>query len=451
MSDVAPAVPDSARTILRAAAGVVDRDGGREFVMNPWWALDEDGNIVALGAGPSPNDDAVLTRDLGHSLVLPGLVNAHSHAFQRSIRGRTHRRGAHDPSSFWSWRTQMYEAANTLDPAQFFQVTKACFQEMLDAGITCVGEFHYVHHDVDGTPYDDPNLLSKQVLAAAEEVGIRVVLLEVLYLASGFDAAPLPEQRRFCDGDVDHYLRRCEALMSARSDRVFMGLAPHSVRAVPRAALASVASFAATNDLIVHAHVSEQVAENEACVAAHGCSPVALLAESGLLERPGSFTAVHAIHIDADDRARLAGHTVCACPTTEADLGDGTVIGSALQDAGVHLALGSDSNSIIDLITEARSLELHERLATQRRLCLAQADRPISRVLLDAATTGGARALGVPHLGRLAVGGPFDAVVFDLDHPTLCDVDDADALDAIMLAGSRAPVRAVFTGGAQRG
>jgi len=449
MSDAADTERASAHTILRAAAGILDSDGGREFVTDPWWALDEHGTIVELGRGPLAGRDEILTRDLGRSLVLPGMVNAHSHAFQRSIRGRTHRRGAHDPSSFWSWRTQMYEAANSLTPSRLYDVTKACFREMLRAGITCVGEFHYVHHDVDGAPYDDANLLSKQIIAAADEVGIRLVLLEVLYLASGFGAPPLAEQRRFCDRDVGAFLARCEDLLPARGDALSLGLAPHSVRAVPIHALEEVARFAADHDLVVHAHVSEQVAENQACVAAHGTSPVALLEQAGLLRRPGTFTAVHAIHVDDADRARLRGHHVCACPTTEADLGDGTLMGSALQAAGVQLAFGSDSNSVIDLITEARSLELHERLATQRRLRLATEARPLSMALLDAATSGGARSLGVPHLGRLAVGAPFDAAVFDLDHPTLDDVHEDDLLDALMLSGSCAPVRDVFISGAE--
>jgi len=439
----------SARTIIRAQAGILDRNGHREFVTDPWWELDERGQIIALGSGPLERNDETLTRDLGQALVLPGMVNAHSHAFQRSIRGRTHRRGAHDPSSFWSWRTQMYEAANTLTPELFYEETKACFHEMLRAGITCVGEFHYVHHGLDGAPYDDANLLSKQVIAAADEVGIRLVLLEVLYLTSGFDTPPLDEQRRFCDHDVEAFLRRCEPLLGTRSDTLAIGLAPHSVRAVPSHALKAVASFAAQHSLVVHAHVSEQVAENQSCMDAHGVSPVALLEQSGLLQRPGAFTAVHAIHIDAADRARLRGQTVCACPTTEADLGDGILIGSELQAAGVHLALGSDSNSVIDLITEARSLELHERLATQQRLCLTQTDQSISMTLLDAATTGGARSLGVPHLGRLAIGAPFDAAVFDLDHPTLRDVREENRLDALMLSGCCAPVCGVFVNGAE--
>lgn len=446
--EVEHAAPPAHR-ILRAAAGVLDAEEGREFVTDPWWALDERGRIVALGHGPVQGFDGVMTRDLGRSVVLPGMVNAHSHAFQRSIRGRTHRRGAHDPSSFWSWRTQMYEAANSLTPSRLYDVTKACFREMLRAGITCVGEFHYVHHDVDGSPYDDVNLLSKQIIAAADEVGIRLVLLEVLYLASGFGAPPLEEQRRFCDRDVDDFLARCERLLPERSGTLSVGLAPHSVRAVPSHSLEAVARFAADHDLVVHAHVSEQIAENQACADAHGISPTALVERAGLLQRPGTFTAVHAIHIDDADRARLRGHHVCACPTTEADLGDGTLMGGALQAAGVQLALGSDSNSIIDLITEARSLELHERLATQQRLCLARSGQPISMTLLDAATTGGARSLGVPHLGRLAVGAPFDAAVVAREHPQLRDVADADLLDALMLSGSSAPVHTVFVNGVE--
>ena len=437
--------------VFTAATGVVDTTDGRSVHPDPWWAVDGSGRVVDTGHGERPARwDGALVRDLGRSLVVPGMINAHSHAFQRAIRGRTHRRGAHDPSSFWSWRTQMYTAANALTPARIYEDTRACYREMLAAGITCVGEFHYVHHQPDGRPYDDPNELSMQVIAAARDVGIKLVLLEVLYLASGIGEPPLPEQRRFCDGDVDAYLARCDALRPHLGGGVRLGLAPHSVRAVPARALAAVADYAAHHDLVVHAHVSEQVAENEACRAALGRSPVAVFHEAGLCDRPRTFTAVHAIHVDDADRTMLASQHVCACPTTEADLGDGTILAGALRRAGVTVALGSDSNSIIDLVTEARSLELHERLATQRRLCVAHGDERPAGVLLDAATVGGGSALGDAALGRLGVGDSFDAVVFDRGHRALADVDDAHLLDALMLAGSAAPVREVFIDGSER-
>lgn len=444
------ALPPGAARVFTAAAGVLDDvDGAREVVDAPWWATDAAGILVAAGRGAPPSGDTIV-HDLGRVFVMPGLVNAHSHAFQRDIRGTTHRRGQGDPSSFWSWRTEMYAAAATYDPDGLYTSTRACFEEMLASGVTSVGEFHYVHHQPDGTPYDDPNRLSEAVIAAARDVGLRLCLLEVLYQTSAPGVPPLPEQRRFCDADVTAYLRRCEALLAARGPRLHIGLAPHSVRAVPPEALAEVARFAAAHDLVVHAHVSEQPAENEACQAAHGGTPLSVFERAGLLERPGRFTAVHAIHLDDADRRRLQGQQVCACPTTEADLGDGILEASVLLAGDVEVCLGSDSNSLIDLFTEAQRLELHERLATLGRLRLGDVDRPAARVLLDAATVAGARALGMASAGRLAPGCPFDAVALDLGHLSLRDVPATRRLDAIMLAGSAAPVRQVFVEGSPR-
>ena len=385
--------------------------------------------------------------DFGRALLLPGMVNAHSHAFQRQIRGATHRRGAHDPSSFWSWREAMYRAADQLDPEAVFLATRGCYREMLRAGITCVGEFHYLHHTRDGQPHADPNELSRQVIRAAAAAGIRLVLLSVYYARAGAGRAPLPEQRRFCDPDVDAYLARLDVL---RGEGVHLGVAPHSVRAVPREALRDLAAYANLHALPLHMHVSEQPQENAECQAEHGVTPIALAAATGCLDRPGGFTAVHAIHLEPADFAALAGHNVCACPTTEADLGDGIIPASEHLRRGVHLALGSDSNAVIDLVQEARLLEMHERLRTRARLCLAGPDGQLGPALLKIATLHGARALGRPELGRLRVGAPFDACTVDLGHPTLAHIDPAHALDALLLSGTAAPIDRVFVGGLRR-
>ena len=419
---------------------------GDAWVAAPHVEVDADGIVVRAQAG-TPHDPPPIVHDLGRALLLPGMVNAHSHAFQRGIRGATHVRGAHDPSSFWSWREAMYRAAASHDPDTLFAVTLACYRDMLRAGITCVGEFHYLHHSPDGRPYADPNELSRQVIRAAEVAGIRLVLLEVFYARAGAGREPLPEQRRFCDGSVDAYLRRIEVL---RGEGVHIGVAPHSVRAVPRAALQELAAYAGRHGLPMHAHVSEQPQENVECMAEHGCSPTALLAETGCLTRPGGFTAVHAIHLEAADFIALAGQQVCACPTTEADLGDGIIPATEHLRSGVLLALGSDSNAVVDLIQEARLLEMHERLRTRSRLCLANPDGQVGRNLLDIATRGGAAALGRPELGQIRVGAPFDACTVDLGHPSLADLDPAQALDALMLSGTAAPVDRVFVGGQRR-
>jgi formimidoylglutamate deiminase len=425
-----------------AAHGLI----GDTWVDAPYVEVDADG-IVVLAQSGTPADPAPIIHDLGRALLLPGMVNAHSHAFQRGIRGATHVRGAHDPSSFWSWREAMYRAATSHDPESIFKVTLACYREMLRAGITCVGEFHYLHHTPDGRPYADPNELSRQVIRAAEVAGIRLVLLEVYYARAGAGREPLPEQRRFCDGSIDAYLQRIEVL---RGEGVTIGLAPHSVRAVPREALQELAAYATRHDLPMHAHVSEQPQENAECQAEHGCTPTALLAATGCLTRPGGFTAVHAIHLEPRDFVMLAGQHVCACPTTEADLGDGIIPVAEHLRSGVHFALGSDSNAVVDLIQEARLLEMHERLRTRSRLCLADPTGQVGRNLLRIATRGGAAALGRPELGQIRVGAPFDAITVDLGHPALTDLDPRHALDALFLSGTAAPVDRVFVGGQRR-
>ena len=429
-----------------AAHGVL----GGAWVDRPYLEVDAAGVIVRAQAGlPAPPDAvAVPLHDLGPSVLLPGLVNAHSHAFQRLIRGATHRAGEGDPSTFWSWREAMYRAAQALDPDALGAATRACFAEMLRAGITCVGEFHYLHHRPDGRLYDDPAELSNQVIAAAADVGIRLVLLEVYYARAGHGRPPLPEQRRFCDPTLDHYLARVDAL---RARGVAVGVAPHSVRAVAADHLRVLADYAAAHGLVVHAHVSEQPRENAECADEHrGATPTQVFADAGCLARPRAFTAVHAIHVTAADLDHLARHHVCACPTTEADLRDVIVPAADHLARGARLALGSDSNAVIDLIQEARLLEMGERLRTGRRLCLRPPSGELGLALLDAATTGGASALGRPDLGRLVVGAPFDAVTLDRAHPTLAQVAPAHLLDAIMLAGSAAPVDRVYVAGVRR-
>lgn len=433
---------------ITAELAWLELEGVERMVERPFVVVDRASGTITSILAQAP--DAMLVHDLGHALLLPGFVDAHSHAFQRMIRGRTHRRAAGDPSSFWSWRSAMYEAANALDPAGVHAQTKACFAEMLARGITCVGEFHYLHHDPEGRPYADANELSEQVVAAAAEVGIRLVLLDVYYARGGVDqAGPLPEQRRFCDGSVDAYLRRIDDLRT-RHPALRIGITPHSVRAVRAAELGLLAAYADAHELVVHSHVSEQPLENQQCHAEHGRTPMQVFADAGCLARPRSFTAVHAIHVTAGDRELLADQSVCACPSTEADLGDGIVPARELLAGGTTLALGSDSNAIIDLVQEARLFEMHERLRTQSRLVLHDDEGRVATTLLAAATRGGARALGWPELGKLAVGSPFDAGVFDLDHRSLAGVPATLALDALLLAGTAEPLAQVWVAGQRR-
>lgn len=477
-------------TAFTAAHGVIDGPTGRRLVARPYWEVDDTGVIVRVAEGlPATDLRPPIVHDLGRVAVLPGLVNAHSHAFQRQIRGGTHRRGVGDPSDFWAWRREMYAAAERLDPESIRAASKACFAEMLRSGITTVGEFHYVHHRPDGRPYDDANAMSWAIRDAAREVGIRLVLIDTYYARAGVDDAtpprprPLePAQLRFRDASVEAYLARIDGLLTARSDDFAVAVAAHSTRAVPFDDLRAIADYATKHDLVVHAHVSEQPRENEESQREYGRTPTRVLADAGLLARPRRFTAVHAIHVTAEDIDTLSEQHVCACPTTEADLGDGILPATDMLQRGVAFALGSDSNAIIDLVQEARLLEMGERLRRRARLCLAPDVREHEGpgpTLLDAMTLGGASALGVLHesrldstlaeashattrlggrtlgvdglgVGALGVGAPFDAVAFDLCHPSLRDVPAAWLLDAITLAGSAAPVSQVFVGGRRR-
>lgn len=435
---------------ITARHGVIDRGDGPQLVADPCWELDTSGQIVAIGdaANPLATNDACLLHDLGPTLVIPGMVNAHSHAFQRAIRGRTGRRGAGDPSSFWSWREAMYRVANELEVEQVYEVTKRCFDEMLRSGITCVGEFHYLHHRPGGGEYDNPHALSDAVIRAARDTGLRLVLLEVYYARAGAGRPAEPGQLRFCDASVDHYLARVQALCERGLAEGFaVGVAPHSVRAVPAADLEKIADFANRHDLVMHSHVSEQTRENEECQSEHACSPLELFERTACLERPSSFTAVHAIALEQGDLSRLQGQRVCACPTTEADLGDGIVPARALMDAEVDLCLGSDSNATIDLVQEARLVEMNERLSRQSRLCLADSGGHVAPNLLHFATRGGAQSLGQATLGSLAIGSPFDAAGFSLDHPFLADVAPEYLVDALMLSGSAAGCGQVWVAG----
>lgn len=339
-------------------------------------------------------------------LTIPGLANCHSHAFHRSLRGRTQRgRG-----TFWTWRQQMYAVAARLDPDSYFVLARATFREMVAAGITTVGEFHYLHHQRDGTPYDDPNAMGHALVAAAREAGIRISLLDACYLSSGFGAPPEGVQRRYSDGDAEGWVERTSRLdeLDPREDLV-VGAAIHSVRAVPRDQLARVVegSRRSRSAGVLHVHLSEQVAENEACLAAYGVTPARLLADAGAL---GPLTSlVHATHLMTDDVQLLgdAGTTACFCPTTERDLGDGIGPSRQLHEAGVSLTLGSDSHAVIDLFEEMRAVELDERLATQQR------GQWTATELLAAATTTGHRSLGFADAGAIAVGRRADLVTLD--------------------------------------
>jgi formiminoglutamate deiminase len=368
-------------------------------------------------------------------LTLPGFANAHSHAFHRALRGRA-QGGRGD---FWSWRERMYALAGRLDPDSYRSLARATFAEMALAGMCSVGEFHYLHHGPGGERYDDPNEMGRVLIDAAREAGIRITLLDTCYLHGGINAPPDDVQRRFADADVDAWAERVDRLESEEHARI--GAAIHSVRAVDPESAAEVAARAAAGKLPLHAHVSEQPAENEACRAAYGKTPAELLSEAGAIDAP--FTAVHATHLSGPDVRLLgaAGATCCLCPTTERDLADGIGPARALRDAGAELALGSDSHAVIDQLEEARAMELDERLASGERGRHTAAD------LLRAATAAGHAALGWPEAGRLEAGALADLVTLDLESVRLAGTSAGRALDAAVFAATAADVKSVVVGG----
>ncbi|GAA0315593.1 formimidoylglutamate deiminase [Kineococcus aurantiacus] len=366
------------------------------------------GRITAVTPGvPAEPGDTVLG-----GLVLPGFANAHSHAFHRGLRGRTHG----DGGTFWTWRTAMYALAAKLTPEVYRELATAAFTEMVLAGFTAVGEFHYLHHRPDGTPHEDPNAFALALRDAARTAGIRLVLLDALYLTSAPGEPPLPEQRRFSDGTAQAWARRVRQIPADEFFRV--GVAAHSVRAVGPADLAVVAETAWDLGAPVHVHLSEQPAENEACRRAYGCTPTELLDRAGALSP--ALTVVHANHVTDADVALLGARqaSVVACPTTEADLGDGVGRYRALADAGSVLALGTDQHAVVDPFAETRGLEGASRLGSLRRGVFAPAE------LLAALTTGGHRILGLDG-GTLAVGQPADLVAVRTDSVRTAGSDPA--------------------------
>ncbi|BDG04217.1 formimidoylglutamate deiminase [Anaeromyxobacter oryzae] len=402
-----------------------------------------DGLVDRIGQ-PPPGAELV---PLPGRMLVPGLVSAHGHAFQRAVRGRAERRAA---GSFWGWRSAMYAAARRLDPDALEKVARFAFFELARAGVTCAGEFHYLHRDPDGRPYPDPDELALRVVRAARTVGLRIVLLRAAYGRAGAGASPDPAQARFLEESPAVALAAVDRLRGALAGDPLatVGLAPHSVRACPPDWIGALAEAARARDIPLHVHAAEQPAEVAACRAEHGRSPVGLLASVGALGP--TTTLVHAIHVDDADVAVIgsAGATVCACPLTERNLGDGVVPADRLLAAGARLALGVDSHAEVDPLGEARALEGHLRLVRGARAVLDDPPGALPARLLDAATAGGMASLGIPG-GRLDPGDPADFVLVDLDDPSLAGAEASpDALLATLVLGtSPGAVKSTFVGG----
>jgi formimidoylglutamate deiminase len=414
-----------------------------EFASGQGLLVSPAGSVLAAGASAPA---AVV--DLPGKALFPGFVNTHSHSFQRLIRGKSESR-ATSGRDFWSWRGTMYHAAAQLDPQDIYDVARMAFLEMLLSGTTTVGEFHYLHNAPGGRPYDDPNLLSKQIIAAAQSVGIRIVLLRSAYLRSGYELPPDQGQIRFFES-VSQFLENMEALgkeYPADSTEVRLGVAPHSLRAVPLRELKEIAAWTRERKLPLHMHVAEQIGENEACLREYGLTPVALLGREGLLAP--DFTAVHAIHITTDEIELLAkaNATVCSCPTTERNLGDGVIAADQVMRKGIRIAFGSDSQAQIDPLEDARELEYHLRLERQQRAILDQiGEQTLASRLFDCATVHGARALGVP-TGELTAASPADFFTVDLDDVSIAGNSGNDLLALAVFSLSRSAIRDVMVNG----
>ena len=402
--------------------------------------------------GLAPNSELQEPVRLKNRAMLPGLVNAHSHAFQRVIRGRTEYRTRNERDSFWTWREMMYRAATRLTPEDIYDASRMAFLEMALSGITAVGEFHYIHNQPDGTPYDDPNLLAKEVVRAARDVGLRIALLRVAYARSGFQTEPNTQQARFIETDPDVYLDHLTRLrkdLAGLQGQAWVGVAPHSVRAAPLNYLKEVVRFGNEQGLPIHMHVAEQPAEVSACIEEYGRSPVALLETEGLLSE--RFTGVHMIHITPKAARMIANAraTVCACPTTERNLGDGIVPIDKLFQEGVRVSLGTDSQIQIDLLEDARELEYHLRLQKIERVVLVgrvgEGRSELASQLFECATINGAQSIGAPNSG-LEPGLSADFFTVDLSDPSIAGASQDDLLSSIVFSLSKTAVRDVVVG-----
>jgi formiminoglutamate deiminase len=389
--------------------------------------IEEQGGVITSVEEGDREADAIVLP----GLVLPGFANGHSHLFHRALRGRTHGGGG----TFWTWREEMYRAATALDPDSYRELATAVFAEMVLAGYTVVGEFHYLHHQPDGSPYATPTAMEDAVVEAASIAGIRLTLLDTLYLAGGTGRALLSEQRRFSDGSIAAWVTRRNAVVFGPLAR--SGAAIHSVRAVPAVLLREAATL--SRDRPLHAHVSEQRAENDEAIAAHGGTPTELLAASKVLGP--NFTAVHGTHLTEHDIQLLADShsTVCFCPSTERDLADGIGPATALRDAGTTLSLGSDQNAIVDPFEELRGLEMDERLDSGQR------GRFTPMELLEVATSAGYASLGWDG-GRIQVGAVCDLVALSLSTPRTAGARPEQA----WFAATASDVTDVIVGGEAR-
>lgn len=387
-------------------------------------------------AGAARSEGPQVRRD-GRHLLMPGMATVHSHAFQRALRGRTQRRST-AAASFWSWRGLMFALAERIDPDALFDIARFAFVELAMSGVTAVGEFHYLHHDRGGRPYADRVALSEAMIQAARAAGVRITLIRAAYMRAGYRQDLAPGQERFCDARLDPILADIEALRArhAGDPLVRIGVAAHSIRAVPLAQTIELADYAHAHDLPFHMHVAEQRRELEECRSEYGAPPVDLLARHGVLD--DRFVAIHATHLEPQEIAALgaARAYLGLCRTTERDLGDGAPETAALLSAGARLCFGVDSHASSDAFEEARAAELDMRVRAEARHVAAEAPD-----LLDAATRIGYRAIGFGDEWRA------DRVWLDADDPALAGADDALLADAVIFGATPRAVERVEVAG----
>ncbi len=390
--------------------------------------------------------------------VLPGMPNLHSHAFQRAMAGLAERRGRTD-DSFWSWRETMYAFAAAVGPEELKAIAAQLYVEMLKAGYTHVCEFHYLHQRPDGSPYAPDEAMSLALVEAAQEAGIGMTLLPVLYMSGGFDGRALSSRQRRFGHTVDGYLRLLERLRTCQAASLRVGVALHSLRAVPESALQAVLSAVEAMDagdrandgqalpMPIHIHIAEQLGEVQDCLALRGARPVEWLLDHAPVD--ARWCLVHATHLTETELGRLArsGAVAGLCPTTEANLGDGLFPLGAYLDAHGALGIGSDSHISVSPVEELRWLEYGQRLVTHHRnIAAREQGASVGATLWDAALRGGAQAAGAP-LGRLDPGARADLIVLDERAPQLAARDELSVLDSFLFAGNAPLVRDVMCGG----
>ena len=423
---------------------MMERFFANKALLADGWAEDvhfavDDGLIRAIEAGATPAPGAVRC-----GIAIPGLANAHSHAFQRLLAGHTEDRSPAGQDSFWSWRKRMYTLAGLVDASVLETIARQLYTEMVSTGYTSVAEFHYLHNEPHASA---PTQAMFRALAnAARDSGIRLTYVPILYERAGFDApGPTPEQARFVL-DIDAFVEHYETVRSAADGQHVTAIGVHSLRAVSRESLTRIADIARRDDVPMHIHVAEQQKEVDDCLHARGARPVEWLLDNHDVDE--RWCLVHATHIDAAEQAAVArsGAVVCLCPSTEANLGDGLFPLQAYLERGGRIAIGSDSHVSVNPFEELRWLEYGQRLITQSRNVAAIRRAETGRTLFELAAAGGALASGTG-AGRLAEGAPADVVLLDDDSPMLAGHTTRSLLDALVFSGFTLPIDRVMVAG----